>query len=145
VSGGAPATREALERLLISLSGAERTQSFIDAWGEPGPGWRWPDGALIAEPADPAFATIEARSWDEGAIGAVEVAFAPGSEPPLADLRLWLGPFQELVPLDDAPVELAAHWWRPGAPVEVVVLVEEPDDPDGRVPRLTLRRGPARG
>jgi len=141
---GAPGTRAALERLLQAVAEAERGEAFLAAQGTAGAGWRWPGGVLVADPADPAFASVEAVPWPEGVTGAVEVTFRPGWEPTWAEVQEWFRPMEELPLLDDAPLEFTASWTRPGAPADLVLIVREPDAPDGVVPRLTIRRDPVR-
>jgi hypothetical protein len=132
--------RAALERLLASLCAATSSATFLAEWGAAEPSPLGGRRLRIAAPADAAFAWLDVRPWDGGAIGGVEAAFADGAAPSLDELASWVGPLRELPPMPDADDVLIADWWREGLPVAASVIVTAP--PDGEpVAQVHCRRG----
>jgi hypothetical protein len=143
VSGSRAGGRAVLEDLLASLCASETAGDFIARWGSAGPSPRSPRG-LRVEPDDPAISSLEVRPWDGGRVGVVDVELAPAAAPSWDELGAWFGPFVPLpTPPEGRPL-WSASWWRDPLPVDAVILVPEPEDPGGRVPSLTLRRGSSR-
>jgi hypothetical protein len=128
-----------LERLLISMCRHEQAGEFAAEWGNATPSEVAPGRLEIAEPAGGAFAGLEVRPWDGGAIGGVTLTLsAPTS---LEDLEAWAGGLRELPAMPDGPVVHEGEWPCPEGDLEAILLVEEPDEPGGPVTRLSFRRG----
>jgi hypothetical protein len=135
------AARAALERLLADLCADGESAAFLARWGEAVPSERATRRLHVAAPADPAFAWLEVRPWDGGAIGGVEVGFAAGEGPSVGELEAWFGPLHELPAAPDGDPLLSGEWRRDDLPVGATLLVPPPDAPDAPVDELTLRRG----
>ena len=135
------AARAALERLLGDLCADGDSAAFLARWGAAVPSERATRRLHVAAPADPAFAWLEVRPWDGGAIGGVEVAFTEGQAPTRAELDAWFGPLRELPAAPEGEPLLSAEWRRDELPVGATLLVPPPEPPGAPVAELTLRRG----
>lgn len=135
------AARAALERLLADLCADGGSAAFLARWGDAVPSERATRRLRVADPADPAFAWLEVRPWDGGAIGGVEVAFADGQAPTLDELEAWFGPLRELPAAPEGEPLLSAEWRRDDRTIAATLLVPLPD-PEGAPERqLADRRG----
>jgi len=141
MTGPAATTLAAIEDLLASVCAAERTEDFIAGRGMASPSVRTPGGTRIEGLDQPAISSLEVRPWDGEAVGVVEVEIAPDAAPTWGEVRVRLGPFEELPRLHPGPAALAAEWWRPHLPVDATLLVIDPGSPDVPLTHLNIRRG----
>jgi hypothetical protein len=90
------------------------------------------------------FASVTVRSWasEERPWSDVDVAFAPGAAPTLAELEAAFGPFTEPPRLSSGTRRLRGEWWEDGMPVRVVLNIKPaPAGRDEPLAGLSLQTG----
>lgn len=122
---------DALAGLMRELAAGGDSAAFARRWQE--------------SPAP--FASVAVESWEdeERPWGGVEVAFAPGAAPTLAQLEEAFGPFAEPLRRPSGARRLRGEWWEEGMPVRVVLGIgTAPAASDEPIAGLSLQRGMTR-
>jgi hypothetical protein len=117
---------QALRRLAEDVAQAGDVQARAAAW----------------ESSPAPFASVEFQLNDGEAPPAVDVAFAEGAAPSVADLEDAFGGFVETPRLPSSGRRvLRGQVWRDGMPARVVILVYDPPAHDEPLAALHLQRG----